>query len=89
VPAATRVAPEVGADPAVAVFAGPDGLAVIPHVIDRAAELLHAGGIFAMEHDDSHGTAVPALLQRDRRWTDVTGHRDLSGRPRYVVAQRA
>jgi release factor glutamine methyltransferase len=88
VPSATAVDAEVGADPAEAVFAGPDGLALIPAVIDRAAELLRPGGLLVLEHDDSHGSSVPALLQADRRWTDVTGHVDLSGRPRYVTARR-
>jgi release factor glutamine methyltransferase len=88
VPADVEVAPEVRSDPDVAVFAGPDGLAVIPHAIDRAAELLRAGGVLALEHDDTHGEAVPALLAADARWTAISAHRDLTGRPRYAVATR-
>lgn len=87
VPAGTLVAPEVRADPAEAVFAGPDGLAVIPAVIARAAALLRPGGVFAIEHDESHAEAVPALL-RDG-WRDAVDHRDLAGRPRYATAVRA
>lgn len=88
VPNATPVDLEVRADPATAVFAGPDGLAVIPHVIARAAELLRPGGLLVMEHDDSHGDAVPRLLRRDARWADVVDRPDLTGRPRFVTARR-
>ena len=88
VPAPIQVAPEVRHDPAVAVFAGADGLALIPHVIARAAELLRAGGILAMEHDETHQPAVLALLVEDGRWREVRGRDDLAGRPRYVSATR-
>ena len=89
VPAGTAVAAEVRADPAEAVFAGPDGLAVIPAVIARAADLLRAGGVLAVEHDESHGEVVPELLRAAGAWRDVTAHRDLAGRPRYATAVRA
>jgi release factor glutamine methyltransferase len=89
VPAGTAVEQEVRADPAEAVFAGPDGLAVIPAVLVRAADLLRAGGVLAVEHDESHGDAVPQLLRAAGVWRDVTAHRDLAGRPRYATAVRA
>jgi release factor glutamine methyltransferase len=87
VPSGTPVEPEVCADPPDAVFAGPDGLAVIPAVIARAAALLRVGGVLAVEHDVTHGETVPALLRHG--WRDVTDHRDLAGRPRYTTAVRA
>jgi release factor glutamine methyltransferase len=89
VPSGSAVDPEVSADPAEAVFAGTDGLALMPAVIARAADLLRSGGALAVEHDDTHGESVPALLVADGRWTDVRGHLDLTGRPRYVTARRA
>jgi release factor glutamine methyltransferase len=89
VPAAAIVDAEVRADPSVAVFASEDGLAVIPHVIARAAEWLRTGGMLAMEHESSQGRVVPALLRMDGRWTDIADHKDLAGRPRYVTAVRA
>ena len=88
VPAATAVDPEVQADPAEAVFAGPDGLELIPTIVARAAELLRPGGLLVMEHDASHGTSVPDLVRADGRWTDVADHADLAGRPRFVTARR-
>ncbi len=89
VPDGTPVPPEVGGyDPHRAVFAGPDGLAVIRPVIRRAAALLRPGGWFGVEHDDSHGAAVPALLRAAGGWGAVTGHLDLAGRPRFATARR-
>ena len=89
VPDGTPVEPEVRADPHAAVFAGPDGLALMPHVIARAAGWLRPGGRLALEHDDSHGESVPALLRDDGRWREVADHRDLTGRPRFATAVRA
>ncbi len=88
VPSRTEVDPEVRADPAEAVFAGRDGLELMAAVIERAADLLRPGGVFAVEHDDTHGSAVPALLELDGRWHDIEAHRDLAGRPRFATATR-
>lgn len=75
-------------DPYEAVFAGADGLDVIRPVIARAATLLRPGGVFGVEHDDSHGAAVPELLRADGRFQDIEDHRDLAGRSRYATAVR-
>lgn len=84
VPAAIEVSPEVRADPPEAVFAGDDGLDLIPTVIRRAGRLLKVGGAVAVEHDETQDLAT--LF--DAAWTDVADHADLSGRPRYVTASR-
>jgi release factor glutamine methyltransferase len=89
VPEGTLVAPEVGEfDPHDAVFAGRDGLALMPAVAARAAALLRPGGWLAVEHDDSHGEAVPMVLSRHGGFADIADHRDLAGRPRFTVARR-
>ncbi|MFI7573635.1 peptide chain release factor N(5)-glutamine methyltransferase [Micromonospora sp. NPDC049497] len=89
VPDEVAVPPEVERhDPASAVFGGADGLAVIRPVVARAAELLRPGGVLGVEHDDTHGTVVPALLAADGRYAGVTGHEDLTGRPRFATASR-
>jgi release factor glutamine methyltransferase len=89
VPEGTAVEPEVADhDPPEAVFAGPDGLAVIRPLLSVAASLLKLGGVLAIEHDDSHGETVPALLRSRRVLTDVEDHTDLAGRPRFVTATR-
>jgi release factor glutamine methyltransferase len=90
VPAGTHVPPEVaGHDPYSAVFAGPDGLDVIAPLVTRVATLLRPGGWFGVEHDDSHGQAVPDLLRAGGRFVDVADHPDLAGRPRFATALRA
>lgn len=89
VPLGASLPPEVARhDPPAAVFAGPDGLAVIPDVIRTGTRLLREGGSIAIEHDDSHAAAVPALLAARRVLTDVADHTDLAGRPRFATARR-
>jgi release factor glutamine methyltransferase len=88
VPSSTAVSEEVRHDPAEAVFAGTDGLALIPDVIAVAARLLAPGGVLAMEHDETQADAVLELLERQGQWTDRADHHDLTGRPRYATAVR-
>jgi release factor glutamine methyltransferase len=89
VPLGTSLPPEVALhDPPAAVFAGHDGLAVIPDVVRTGTRLLREGGSIAIEHDDSHADAVPALLAVRRVLTDVADHADLAGRPRFATARR-
>jgi release factor glutamine methyltransferase len=90
VPDGTPVPPEVADfDPPGAVFGGPDGLEIIRAVVAASAALLRHGGGLAIEHDDTHADAVPALLRRRRVLTDVQEHTDLAGRPRFASARRA
>ncbi|MER5390865.1 peptide chain release factor N(5)-glutamine methyltransferase [Saccharopolyspora sp. NPDC002686] len=89
VPEGTPVPPEVrDHDPHAAVFGGRDGLDVVRHVVSCAARLLRPGGGVAIEHDDTHGGSVPALLRARRVLTDVQEHADLAGRPRFATARR-
>lgn len=82
VPPGTAVPPEVSQhDPAHAVFAQEGGLAVIRHAIALSARLLRPGGGLAIEHDDTHGTAVPTLLSARRVLSSVEAHQDLAGCP--------
>ncbi len=90
VPEGTEVPPEVADhDPFHAVFSGADGLVVIRAVISAAARLLRPGGAVAIEHDDTHGESVPALLAARRVLSTVEDHADLAGRPRFATARRA
>jgi release factor glutamine methyltransferase len=75
-------------DPYSALFGGPDGLAVIRGLVPRVAALLRPGGGFGMEHDDTHGDVVPALLREHDAFTDVKLHHDLAGRARHTTATR-
>jgi release factor glutamine methyltransferase len=89
VPEGTPVPPEVADhDPHRAVFAGPDGLAVIRPMLALVVRLLRAGGMCAIEHDDTHGTAAPTLLAANPLLTDVVEHSDLAGRARFVTGSR-
>ncbi|NNG37461.1 peptide chain release factor N(5)-glutamine methyltransferase [Nakamurella aerolata] len=89
VPDGTPVPAEVAEhDPAEAVFAGPDGLALIRPLVSVLATLLHPGAVLALEHDDTQGESVPALFAARKLFADVTDHDDLAGRPRFVTATR-
>jgi release factor glutamine methyltransferase len=89
VPSASPVPPEVADhDPAAAVFAGPDGLELIRDLVTRAATLLKPGGVVAIEHDDTHGEAVPDLLRATGAFGKIEDHDDLTGRPRFATAYR-
>lgn len=89
VPDDTVLPPEVTDwDPPGAVFGGPDGLEVIRSVITLSVGLLRHGGHLGIEHDDTHGEAVPALMSRRKVLGDVREHLDLSGRPRFATALR-
>lgn len=76
-------------DPGEALYGGGhDGLDVPRRVAVRAAALLGAGGVLVMEHADTQGDSLPAMLGATGRWTDITDHIDLVGRPRVTVAIR-
>ena len=89
IPTGAQLEPEVAQyDPSHALFGGPDGMAVIDHIVVAAARLLRPGGFCAVEHDDT--TSVPTVdaFTRVGRFTDVTARHDLTGRPRFVTAVR-
>lgn len=90
VPPGGDLPPEVvDFDPPQAVFAPDGGLAVVRQAVATACRLLKHGGGVAIEHDDTHGSAAPALVASRKVLTDVQDHRDLAGRPRFVTALRA
>lgn len=89
VPADSVLEPEVTQhDPSHAVFGGPDGMAVIPAVVARAASWLRPGGQFAVEHDDTTSSLTVACINRTGLFSDVVARNDLAGRPRFVTARR-
>jgi release factor glutamine methyltransferase len=83
------VEPEVrDHDPDAALWGGPDGLAG-PRMIEEAARrLLRHGGLVAVEHADEQGTAVAEMFRASGSWSHVVVRQDLSGRDRFVTAQR-
>lgn len=76
-------------DPALALYGGSDdGLAIPLAVAGRAAHLLRPGGTLVMEHADVQADTLRAGFEATGHWWGITGHRDLSGRPRAIVARR-
>jgi len=89
VPDGAFVVPEVAEhDPGAALWGGPDGLAVVRLLADRAAALLRPGGWLGIEHADAQGEALPRLLAAAGYWDDIADHRDLAGRDRFTTARR-
>jgi release factor glutamine methyltransferase len=79
--------PEVAEhDPALALWAGEDGLDAVRVVERVAARLLRPGGVVVVEHADLQGASAPAVFAATGRWTGVRDHQDLAGRDRYLTA---
>nr|WP_209305883.1 peptide chain release factor N(5)-glutamine methyltransferase [Mycobacterium sp. PS03-16] len=88
IPAGAVLDPEVAAhDPDHALFGGPDGMAVIHGIVALAHRWLRPGGRCAVEHDDTTSAQTVAAFAGGP-FDDVTPHRDLTGRPRFVTATR-
>lgn len=83
-----RLGPEVAFDPAEAVFAGEDGLALLPALVAAAARLLRPGGLLAFEHDESQRAAAAELLGATGLWHAIAASEDLTGRDRFTAARR-
>jgi release factor glutamine methyltransferase len=75
-------------DPALALWAQDEGLAVVRRVVDRALTLLRPGGTLVVEHSERHVDSAPALLGA-AGFVDVAVHDDLTRRPRYTTGRRA
>jgi release factor glutamine methyltransferase len=88
IPAGVELEPEVAQhDPAHALFGGVDGMAVIRPIVRRAADWLRPGGLLAVEHDDTTSAATVEAICGTAAFVDVSSHRDLTGRPRFVTAR--
>ncbi|RMB58846.1 peptide chain release factor N(5)-glutamine methyltransferase [Tessaracoccus antarcticus] len=77
----------VGGDPDMALFSGADGLDALHVVRDVARRLLRPGGSVVAEHDEKQSVAVTALFGAPD-FDHTVDLPDLTGRPRYVSAQR-
>ena len=89
IPDGATLEPEVAQhDPSHALFGGPDGMQVIEPIVTLAARLLRPGGYVAVEHDDTTAAQTVAVFEAAAVFAEVTSHRDLAGRPRFVSAVR-
>jgi release factor glutamine methyltransferase len=73
-------------EPAAALDGGPDGLDTVRRILAGAAERLEPGGALVMEVDSGHA-AEAASLAGDAGLQDARVVKDLTGRPRIVVAR--
>lgn len=79
--------PEVGEhDPGSALFGGgADGMELPAAVVRAGSRVLRPGGTLVIEHDDTQGGALHALLA-DSGFTGARTHRDYTGRDRFTTA---
>ena len=75
-------------EPASALFAGTGGMDVIRRLVPQAAEVLHPGGLLAMEIGAGQGAAASAVVQQTNAFGAPRVRPDLAGRDRVVLAER-
>jgi release factor glutamine methyltransferase len=82
----SQLAPELAHEPEVALFAGPDGLAVLRDLVAGATNFLAPSGGFAVELAPDQAPIVAHWLC-EAGLGDVVTHRDLAARPRVISAR--
>ena len=75
-------------EPRLAMVADDGGMAVIRDLIGGLKEVLRPGGWVGFEVGSARAHTVAGLLRERTGWAGVAVHRDLAGRPRYVLATR-
>ena len=75
-------------EPAMALFAGADGLDLMRRLVVEAAQLLEPGGYLFVEHGDLQGAATRALAEA-AGLEQVTTKKDYSQLDRLLVARKA
>lgn len=84
----SQLPPDVAVhEPAAALFAGPDGLAIIERIVAGAAERLQPGGLLALEIGAAQREAVLGLLATAGRYVAPRVERDLADRERIALAE--
>jgi release factor glutamine methyltransferase len=74
-------------DPAIALWAGDDGLDLVRDIEVAARRLLRPGGLVVVEHSDRQGESAPAVFLGAGGWHEVADHVDQEGRDRFVTAR--
>ena len=75
-------------EPALALYSGTSGLEALREIVDEAPRHLVAGGLLALELDETRAREVAGWLEGAHDWRDVELRDDLSGRPRVLLARR-
>ncbi len=76
-------------EPRQALFAGPDGLAVLRRIAGEAGAVLRPGGLLALEVGAGQARPVAGMLEEAECYEDVRTRRDYSGKERIVLARCA
>ena len=85
----TALQPEVAEwEPEGALFAGPGGLDVIERIVSGAPAFLAPGGLLALEVGEGQAEEVRDRIASNREYKESNIRRDLSGRARFVIAER-
>ncbi|MCH2169867.1 peptide chain release factor N(5)-glutamine methyltransferase [Myxococcota bacterium] len=81
-----HLAPELSHEPAIALFAGPEGLDVLEPLIKGVGTVLVPGGMAAIELSSEQ---VPAMIEccGEAGLVEASSIRDLAGRERVIVAR--
>ncbi|HSJ10439.1 MAG TPA: peptide chain release factor N(5)-glutamine methyltransferase [Longimicrobiales bacterium] len=79
----------VAHEPALALFAGPDGLALVGELVTGAPAWLAPGGLLAVEIGAGQGAAVLERVNACGAYAGARIAQDLAGRPRMLVAELA
>lgn len=74
-------------EPPEALWGGGDGTEIPTYFASTALRILRSGGVLLMEHSDRHQDAIVAMLF-GQGWVDVVAHKDLNGRPRFVLGRK-
>ncbi len=84
----TGLSPEVvDWEPASALFAEDDGLAILRRIVQDAPAYLRPGGLLAMEIGSGQGAAVAAIVRAVPAFGDPVIRPDLNGRDRMLLAE--
>jgi len=75
-------------EPAIALFAGPDGLDVIRRIVAEAPAWLVSGGHLLLEIAFDQSAKVRALLEESGEFAEVAAYRDQAGHDRVIHARR-
>lgn len=76
-------------EPHLALFAGESGLEALREIVEEAPRHLIAGGLLALELDETRAAEVAAWLEGAHDWESSELREDLSGKPRLLLARRA
>jgi release factor glutamine methyltransferase len=78
-----------GHEPAIALFAGEDGLAIYIPLIREARKFLKPNGLLVLELGHNSLSRVKQILEQSGDWTDIRVAKDLAGIPRVISALAA